>query len=72
MTTNHTPKKTKLLDRLTPRVLREAKDIFREGGIKAVIRRYGWKFFAAFFAYYLIRDVTIYILLPWYLAQKML
>ncbi|AHZ84700.1 hypothetical protein Bb109J_c2009 [Bdellovibrio bacteriovorus] len=67
-----TPPKTKILDRWTPRVLREAKQIFRESGIKGVIRRYGWRFFAVFFAYYLIRDVTLYILLPWYLAKNLL
>lgn len=64
--------KAKLLDRWTPRVLREAKQIFRESGLKGVIRRYGWKFFAVFFIYYLVRDVTIYILLPWYLATKIM
>ena len=62
--------KPKFIDRYIPRVLREAKQTFRAGGLKAVIRRYGWKFFAAFFAYYLIRDVTLYILLPWYLTSK--
>ncbi|MFV8259163.1 hypothetical protein ACNQKP_15250 [Bdellovibrio bacteriovorus] len=66
------PPKTKFLDRWTPRVFREAKQIFRESGLKGVIRRYGWKFFAVFFAYYLIRDVTLYIILPWYLAKNLL
>ncbi|WP_374073360.1 hypothetical protein [Bdellovibrio bacteriovorus] len=65
------PIKPKFLDRWTPKVLREAKQVFREGGIKGVIRRYGWKVFAAFFVYYLVRDVTIYILLPLYLANKL-
>lgn len=63
--------KTRLLDRITPKVLVEAKQVFREAGLKGVIRRYGWKFFAVFFMYYLIRDVSLYILLPWYIAQKL-
>lgn len=67
-----TPTKTKFLDRWTPQVLREAKQVFREGGLKGVIRRYGWKFFAVFFTYYLIRDVTIYILIPWYVAKNLM
>ena len=62
--------KPKFLDRWTPRVVREAKDTFKASGLKGVIRRYGWKFFAVFFAYYLIRDITLYVLLPWYLASK--
>lgn len=65
------PTKPKFLDRWTPKVIREAKQVFREGGIKGVIRRYGWKVFAIFFVYYLVRDVTIYILLPLYLANKL-
>lgn len=62
----------RLFQRWTPAALKEAKDVFRQGGLRGVIRRYGWKFFAVFFAYYLIRDITIYILLPWYLTQKVL
>lgn len=65
-----TPTKAKFLDQWTPQVLREAKEVFREKGLKGVIQRFGWKFFALFFAYYLVRDVTLYILLPWYLANK--
>lgn len=56
--------------RWTPKVLREAKVIFREQGLRGVIRRFGWKVFAIFFIYYLVRDVTLYILIPWYLASK--
>lgn len=67
---DETNTKPKFLDRWTPKVIRDAKQVFREGGIKGVIRRYGWKFFAVFFVYYLIRDVTLYILLPLYLANK--
>lgn len=67
-----TPAKTKFLDRWTPQVLIEARTVFREKGLKGVIKRFGWKFFAIFFIYYLVRDVTLYIILPWYLAQKLI
>ncbi|MNK07814.1 hypothetical protein D3C87_257340 [compost metagenome] len=67
-----TTTKMKFMDRLTPRFIREAKAVFKESGFKGVIKRYGWKFFAFFFVYYLIRDVTLYILIPWYIAQKVL
>lgn len=53
-------------------LIREAKTIFREQGFKGVLRRFGWKLFAVIFVYYLVRDVTLYILLPWYLATKFL
>jgi hypothetical protein len=65
------PTKPKFLDRFTPRILLEVKQTFREGGFKAVTKRYGWKIFAAFFAYYLVRDVILYILLPWFIANKL-
>lgn len=63
--------KRRLLDRLTPRYLLEVKDVFKESGIRGVIKRFGWKIFAIFFCYYLVRDVTLYILLPLYLAGKL-
>lgn len=64
--------KTKWMDRWTPRVLREAREVFRTSGLKGVIKHYGWKFFAVFFIYYLIRDVTLYIVLPWYVAKNLM
>lgn len=52
--------------------LLECRLTFKEGGLKAVIRRYGWKIFVAFFAYYLIRDLTIYVLIPYLVAKHFL
>lgn len=50
-------------------LISECRATFKEGGIKAVWRRYGWKIFAVFFCYYLVRDVTIYILIPYLIAK---
>lgn len=41
-----------------------ARRIFKEEGVKALFQRFGWKFVAAVFCYYLIRDLMIYVLLP--------
>ncbi len=49
--------------------VREATATFRQGGFRGALQRYGWKLFAAFFLYYLVRDVTLYIVLP-YLAAR--
>ena len=49
--------------------LKEIRGTFKEAGLKGVFRRYGWKVFAAFFMYYLVRDITLYILIP-YLITK--
>ena len=33
------------------------------------IKKYGWKVAIGIFFYYLIRDVCLYILLPWFIAR---
>ena len=43
---------------------REARKILRTQGFKALFRRYGWKLIAGIFAYYIVRDVTLYIIIP--------
>ena len=52
--------------------VREATLTFREGGLKGTLQRYGWKLFAGFFFFYLIRDVTLYIVLPYLAARGLL
>lgn len=47
------------------KILKEIKATFKESGFKGVTQKYGWKLFAAVFVYYLVRDVTLYILLPY-------
>jgi len=49
--------------------VREATARFRESGFRGILRAYGWKLFAAFVLFYLVRDVTLYIVLP-YLAAR--
>ena len=36
---------------------------------KDIYRKYGWKAVVALFVYYLVRDVSLYILLPWAIAK---
>lgn len=50
----------------------EMKQTWKQSGFKGLYRRYGIKLFLAFFFYYLIRDVTIYILIPLWIAKKTL
>lgn len=54
----------------TKKLLIDLRQTFRESGLKGLYKKYGWKLFLAFFLYYLIRDVTLYILLPLWLAGK--
>lgn len=41
----------------------------KESGWKGLFDRYRWKLVAGFIIYYLIRDVTLYILLPYLIFQ---
>tara|TARA_B100000686_G_scaffold9747_1_gene9843 strand:- start:651 stop:794 length:144 start_codon:yes stop_codon:yes gene_type:complete len=36
---------------------------------KNIIDKYGWKAAVGIFLYYLVRDVSLYILLPWLIAK---
>ena len=53
--------------------LNELRNNARESGIREAIKimfkKYGWKLGVAIFMYYLIRDVTLYIIIP-YLVYK--
>jgi hypothetical protein len=49
--------------------VKEATRVFRKDGFKGLTKAYGWKLVAAFIAFYLIRDITLYILLPWLVAR---
>ncbi len=51
------------------KILNEIKATFRESGLRGVSKKYGWKLFLAFFMYYLVRDVVLYILLPYLIYQ---
>tara|TARA_B100001123_G_C14503393_1_gene707235 strand:+ start:277 stop:426 length:150 start_codon:yes stop_codon:yes gene_type:complete len=39
--------------------------------ISSLFKKYGWKAAVGIFLYYLIRDVSLYILLPWYIAKNL-
>lgn len=49
--------------------VRSARQLMKKEGIKALFRKYGWKLVAVVFGYYLIRDLTIYVLLPLMLVR---
>lgn len=45
-------------------LFQELRHDFKTIGIKATFKKHGWKLFAVFFFYYLIRDSILYILIP--------
>lgn len=50
---------------LKPRWAVEWLNLIKSKGIKEFIRIKGWKLLVAFFLFYLIRDVTLYIIIPY-------
>ncbi len=54
---------------LVPRFIANEVAAWRELGLGGYIRKRGFRFFAAIFIYYLVRDTTLYIIIP-YLVLK--
>jgi len=55
---------------LKPKWAIEWWSIIKEQGVKAFVRQKGWKFFIAFILFYLVRDVTLYIIIPYFAINK--
>lgn len=51
------------------RILTDVRTTFKAGGVKGVFKHYGWKIVAGVFFYYLIRDITLYLIIPWMIAK---
>jgi hypothetical protein len=49
--------------------LREFKTTLRETGFKGIAKKYGWKLFLVLFVYYLVRDIILYLALPYLIYQ---
>ena len=45
------------------------KEKIRKSGWRGALRFYGWKIFLLIFVFYLVRDITLYIVLPWLIAR---
>ncbi len=41
----------------------------KESGWKGLFQRYGWKLVVGFILFYLVRDVTLYIVLPYFILK---
>lgn len=65
----HTEIKSRGIFTSTKAAFQECKSTFKTGGFKAVFQRYGWRIFVVFFAYYLVRDLLLYVLFPYLIAK---
>jgi hypothetical protein len=55
---------------LKPKWARDWWQIINTHGIRHFIKQKGWKFFVAFFLFYLVRDATLYIIIPYFTFSK--
>lgn len=44
--------------------------IIKNEGVKSFIKQKGWKFFIGLILFYLVRDVTLYIIIPYFAITK--
>jgi len=40
-------------------------------GLRASFKRYGWRLVSAVFVYYLIRDLTLYVVIPYFFVSAL-
>ena len=50
----------------------EMKSTWKARGLKGLYNKYGLKLFITFFVYYLVRDCVIYLILPWFVANRLI
>ncbi|MCK4754140.1 MAG: hypothetical protein V3U02_04290 [Calditrichia bacterium] len=55
---------------LKPKWAIEWWEIIKTEGVKAFIKKKGWKFLIAFILFYFVRDVTLYIIIPYLIVNK--
>lgn len=46
-----------------------AKQILKTEGLRALFSRYGWKLVFVLFCYYLVRDISLYVILPFLIGR---
>jgi len=56
----------------TPKIITEWITLIREKGLKQFIKEKGWKILALIFAFYLVRDTILYIILPYLIIHNMI
>ena len=55
-----------------PKFIQNWKAEIKEKGLKGFIKHHGWKVFAGIFAYYLIRDTLLYIVIPFLIINNII
>ena len=56
---------------LSPKWVRRWWDIIKKEGVKSFLKKKGWKLLVVLFLFYLVRDVTLYIIIPYLLIDNL-
>ncbi len=51
------------------REIGDARALWKAAGFRGLLRQYGWRLVAIVIGYYLVRDVTLYVLLPFLVGR---
>jgi len=57
---------------LVPAKILSLRQQIKEKGVKQIIREMGWKVIVGVFIFYLVRDVLLYIVIPFLIARGLL
>ncbi len=57
---------------LKPKPVREWTAIWKERGLRGLLKEKGWKIVAGLFVFYLIRDTVLYVIVPFWVARGFL
>ncbi|MCB0282580.1 MAG: hypothetical protein H6627_14180 [Calditrichae bacterium] len=57
---------------LTPKFMQEWISIIKKDGLKSFVKQKGWKIVALIFAYYLVRDTILYIIIPYLIINNII
>ena len=57
---------------MTPKFIREWIESIKKDGLKAFIKKKGWKVVALIFTYYLVRDTILYIILHYMIINNVI
>ena len=55
--------------KLTPKWMLKYIDIYKQEGFKAAVKAAGWKVVTLIILFYLVRDLAIYVLVPYLVAK---
>lgn len=59
----------RFLDFTTPVFIKKYRAIYKEQGFKAMVKAAGWKVVVGIIIFYLIRDVILYIIIPYFIYK---